>query len=159
MSDAGAAHVRLASAADLDALVGIEETFPEEDRFPERTWKRLLSGNTIAHVAVLDGTLVGTAVLLFRRGSRVARLYTLSVAPELRGKGIARQLIAAGETAATQKGCERMRLEARESNHHAILLYERSGYRVIARVPGYYPNGETAVRMEKPLGSSESSSR
>ncbi|KJS39663.1 MAG: hypothetical protein VR74_01230 [Hyphomonas sp. BRH_c22] len=159
MSDAGVAHVRLASAADLDALVGIEETFPAEDRFPKRTWKRLLSGNTLAHVAVLDGTVVGTAVLLFRRGSRVARLYTLSVAPELRGKGIARQLLAAGEAAATQKGCEHMRLEARESNQHAILLYERSGYRVIARVSGYYPNGETAVRMEKPLGNSESSSR
>jgi [ribosomal protein S18]-alanine N-acetyltransferase len=52
-----------------------------------------------------------------------------------------------------------MRLEARESNQHAILLYERSGYRVIARVAGYYPNGETAVRMEKPLGSSVSSGR
>jgi len=159
MSDAGAAQIRPASAADLDALVGIEDSFPEEDRFPKRTWKRLLGGHTIAHVAVLDGTVVGAAVLLLRRGSRVARLYTLSVVPELRGKGIARLLLAAGETAATQKGCLCMRLEARESNHNAILLYERSGYRVIARVPGYYPNGETAVRMEKPLGSSESSSQ
>ncbi|WP_430401421.1 GNAT family N-acetyltransferase [Hyphomonas sp.] len=159
MSDAGAVQIRLASAADLDALVGIEDSFPDEDRFAKRTWKRLLIGHTVAHVAVLDGTVVGAAVLLFRRGSRAARLYTLSVAPELRGKGIARQLLAAGEAAAKQKGCERMRLEARESNQNAILLYERSGYRVIARVPGYYPNGETAVRMEKPLGSSESSSR
>jgi [ribosomal protein S18]-alanine N-acetyltransferase len=98
-------------------------------------------------------------VLLFRTGSRVARLYTLSVTPDLRGKGIARQLLAAGETAAAEKDCNRMRLEARESNQHAILLYERSGYRVIARVAGYYPNGETAVRMEKPLGSSASSGR
>ncbi|MEQ9436137.1 N-acetyltransferase [Hyphomonas sp.] len=159
MSDAGAVQIRLASAADLDALVGIEDSFPDEDRFAKRTWKRLLIGHTAAHVAVLDGTVVGAAVLLFRRGSRAARLYTLSVAPELRGKGIARQLLAAGEAAAKQKGCERMRLEARESNQNAILLYERSGYRVIARVPGYYPNGETAVRMEKPLGRSESSSR
>lgn len=159
MSPAGEVQIRLAAAADLDALVGIEDAFPEEDRFPKRTWKRLLSGNAVAHVAVLEETLVGTAVLLFRRGSRVARLYTLSVTPQLRGKGIARQLLVAGEAQALQKGCDRMRLEARESNQHAIGLYERSGYRVIARVSGYYPNGETAVRMEKPLGNSKGSSR
>lgn len=159
MSDAAAVSIRLASADDLDGLVRLEEAFPEEDRFPRRTWRRLLGGNTIAHVAVSGGTLVGAAVLLFRTGSRVARLYTLSVAPGLRGKGIARQLMAAGEAAAVEKGCDRMRLEARESNQHAILLYERSGYCVIARVAGYYPNGETAVRMEKPLGSSASSGR
>tara|TARA_R110002094_G_scaffold63662_2_gene73938 strand:+ start:469 stop:948 length:480 start_codon:yes stop_codon:yes gene_type:complete len=159
VSEDDAALIRLASATDLDGLVGIEQSFPEEDRFPKRTWKRLLAGNAVAHVAVLEGTLVGASVLLFRQGSRVARLYTLSVAPELQGKGLARRLMAAGEAVATQKGCECMRLEARESNQHAILLYERSGYRVIARVSGYYPNGETAVRMEKPLGSSESSNR
>ena len=159
MSDAEPVSIRLASVGDLDGLVRLEEAFPDEDRFPRRTWRRLLDGNTVAHVAVSGGTLVGAAVLLFRTGSRVARLYTLSVTPDLRGKGIARQLRAAGETAAAEKDCNRMRLEARESNQHAILLYERSGYRVIARVAGYYPNGETAVRMEKPLGSSVSSGR
>ncbi|WP_340693606.1 N-acetyltransferase [Hyphomonas sp.] len=159
MSDAGQLEIRPASVGDLDDLVRLEEAFPEEDRFPRRTWRRLLDGHTVAHVAVSGGTVVGAAVLLFRTGSRVARLYTLSVTPELRGKGIARQLMAAGEAAAAEKDCDRMRLEARESNQHAILLYERSGYRVIARVAGYYPNGETAVRMEKPLGSSVSSGR
>lgn len=157
MSDAGQMEIRPASVGDLDDLVRLEQAFPEEDRFPRRTWRRLLGGHTVAHVAVSGGTLVGAAVLLFRTGSRVARLYTLSVTPELRGKGIARQLMAVGEAAAAEKDCDRMRLEARESNQHAILLYERSGYRVIARVAGYYPNGETAVRMEKPLGSSASS--
>ena len=159
MSHAEAVSIRLASADDLDGLVRLEEAFPEEDRFPRRTWRRLLGGHAVAHVAVSGGTLVGAAVLLFRTGSRVARLYTLSVTPDLRGKGIARRLMAAGEAIAAEKGCDRMRLEARESNQHAILLYERSGYRVIARVAGYYPNGETAVRMEKPLGSSVSSGR
>lgn len=152
MSAAEPVSIRLASADDLDGLVRLEEAFPEEDRFSRRTWRRLLGGNTIAYVAVSGGTPVGAAVLLFRTGSRVARLYTLSVTPDLRGKGIARQLLAAGEASAAEKACDRMRLEARESNRHAILLYERSGYRVIARISGYYPNGETAVRMEKPLG-------
>ena len=159
MSDHDQASVRLGTVGDLEGLIRLEDSFPEEDRFSRRTWRRLLRGNAVTHVALLGGPLVGTAVLLFRTGSRVARLYTLSVTPDLRGKGIARRLMAAGEAIAAEKGCDRMRLEARESNQHAILLYERSGYRVIARVAGYYPNGETAVRMEKPLGSSVSSGR
>jgi [ribosomal protein S18]-alanine N-acetyltransferase len=159
MSEPGLATVRLAEAGDLEGLVLLEEAFPEEDRFPRRTWQRLLNGHTVAHVAIAGGTLVGAGVLLFREGSRVARLYTLSVSPEMRGKGISGQILAAGEAAAKLKGCKLMRLEARESNQHAILLYERSGYRVIARVDGYYPNGETAVRMEKPLSISVSSSQ
>tara|TARA_R110000787_G_scaffold4651_2_gene17684 strand:+ start:4070 stop:4549 length:480 start_codon:yes stop_codon:yes gene_type:complete len=151
--------IRLATRGDLASLIRIEEAFPKEDRFPRRTWRRLLNGNTIAHVAELNGTVVGAAVLLLRDGSKIARLYTLSVSPDMRGKGVARKLMLVGEETAKEKGCERMRLEARESNHTAILLYERSGYRVIARVAGYYPNGETAVRMEKPLGMSVSESR
>ncbi|MBU1288729.1 MAG: GNAT family N-acetyltransferase [Alphaproteobacteria bacterium] len=154
MSQVGEPIFRLATRGDLDALVRLEEAFPEEDRFNRRTWRRLLAGNTIAHVAEYNGTLAGAAVLLLRYGSRIARLYTLSVCPEMRGKGLASQLMLAGENSAKEKGCDRMRLEARESNHTAILLYERSGYRVIARVADYYPNGETAVRMEKPLGMS-----
>tara|TARA_R110001606_G_scaffold156322_1_gene299064 strand:+ start:1243 stop:1722 length:480 start_codon:yes stop_codon:yes gene_type:complete len=159
MTRIGEPIIRQATRDDLAGLVRIEEAFPEEDRFPRSTWRRLLGGNTIAHVAEVNGTLVGAAVLLLRDGSAIARLYTLSVSPDMRGKGLARKLMAVGEAAAKEKGCERMRLEARESNHNAILLYERSGYRVIARVAGYYPNGETAVRMEKPLGISVSESR
>ena len=157
MSEAERATIRMASISDLDELVRLEEAFADEDRFSKRTWRRLLDGNTVAHVAILGGTVVGAAVLLFRAGSRIGRLYTLSVAPDLRGKGIAKQLLVAGETVAVEKGCDRLRLEARESNQHAILLYERNGYRVVARDAGYYPNGETAVRMEKPLGKTMSS--
>ncbi len=159
MSEVGEPILRLAARGDLDGLVRIEEAFPEEDRFDRRTWRRLLDGNTIAHVAEYNGTLAGATVLLLRCGSRIARLYTLSVCPEMRGKGLARQLMLAGEKSAKDKGCDRMRLEARESNHRAILLYERSGYRVVARAANYYPNGETAVRMEKPLGMSPGETR
>lgn len=136
---------------DLDELVALESTFTAEDRFDRRTWRRLLAGRTATLVARENHTLLGAAVVLFRRGGRVARLYSISVAPEARGKGIAGDLLRSAESAAISKGCDRMRLEVRCTNSSAIRLYERNGYRVIARVEFYYPDGEQALRMEKPL--------
>jgi ribosomal protein S18 acetylase RimI-like enzyme len=44
-----------------------------------------------------------------------------------------------------------MRLEVREDNARAIGLYEKSGYRLFGRKPGYYADGATALRFEKTL--------
>ena len=57
----------------------------------------------------------------------------------------------AGEADAARRGCNRVRLEVRQSNATAIRLYERHGFRVMAQIPSYYPDGETAARMEKPI--------
>ena len=145
------ALIRPAAEADIPALVALEQSFPPEDRFPVRTWRRLLRGNARGYVAVSDGEITGAAVYLYRAGTNVARLYSLTVSPAHRGKGIASALLAAGETDACATGCNRTRLEVRQSNLTAIRLYERHGFRVMALTQSYYPDGETAVRMEKPI--------
>ncbi|WP_081814552.1 GNAT family N-acetyltransferase [Hyphomonas jannaschiana] len=146
-----AVRIRPATETDIPALVALEQSFPEEDRFPARTWRRLLRGQSMAYVAVSDGEICGAAVYLYRTGTKVARLYSLTVAPSHRGKGIASALLAAGETDAQTRGCDRVRLEVRRSNATAIRLYERHDFRVMAQIPSYYPDGETAARMEKPI--------
>ncbi|MEO1966539.1 N-acetyltransferase [Hyphomonas sp.] len=146
-----AVRIRPATETDIPALVALEQSFPEEDRFPARTWRRLLRGQSMAYVAVSDGEICGAAVYLYRTGTKVARLYSLTVAPSHRGKGIASALLAAGEADARQRGCDRVRLEVRQSNATAIRLYERHDFRVMAQIPSYYPDGETAARMEKPI--------
>jgi len=143
--------IRPATEADIPALAALEQSFPPEDRFPVRTWRRLLRGRSAAYVAVSDGEICGAAVYLFRAGTKVARLYSLTVAPAHRGKGIAAALLSTGDADAFARGCDRARLEVRQSNATAIRLYERHGFRVIAQTPSYYPDGETAVRMEKPI--------
>ncbi|RAN39954.1 hypothetical protein HY26_14320 [Hyphomonas sp. GM-8P] len=131
--------------------MALEQNFPEDDRFPVRTWRRLLRGQSMAYVAISDGEICGAAVYLYRTGTKAARLYSLTVAPDHRGKGIASALMAAGEADAARRGCNRVRLEVRQSNATAIRLYERHGFRVMAQLPSYYPDGETAARMEKPI--------
>jgi ribosomal protein S18 acetylase RimI-like enzyme len=131
----------------------MESAFPEVDRFSRRTWRRLLKGRSIALIALIEDTVMGASVILLRNGLDIGRLYSLSVAQAARGKGLARRLLREGELAALEQGCRRMRLEVRKSNQAAINLYESAGYRQIGNIEAYYPDGETAVRMEKSLAS------
>jgi [ribosomal protein S18]-alanine N-acetyltransferase len=150
-----AATVRRAAGPDLTGLVALEAGFPEGDRFSRRTWRRLLNGRNIAHVAEAEGRVVGAAVILLRQGLDIGRLYSLSVAPSARGQGLARRLLAAGEAAAMAAGCTRMRLEVRTANKAAIALYESVGYRLFEHIHGYYPDGEPAARMQKLLDAAQ----
>ena len=61
-----AVRLRPATEADIPALVALEQNFPEDDRFPVRTWRRLLRGQSMAYVAISDGEICGAAVYLYR---------------------------------------------------------------------------------------------
>lgn len=143
--------IRPATTDDLDALVALEAGFPEEDRFDRRTWRRLLGGRTGALVHESGGQIDASAVLLFRQGSDIARLYSIAVAPAARGTGLGARLLSACEDAARQRSARALRLEVRVTNKSAHRLYESAGYRVIAALESYYPDGEAAHRMEKVL--------
>lgn len=144
--------IRRATAADIDALVALEAGFPAEDRFDRRTWRRLFAGNAAILVSASDRDgLLAAAVMLYRRGSAIGRLYSITVSPSARGRGLARALLAACEADAARRGAAAVRLEVRASNSSAIRLYEAGGYRVIATSESYYPDGEAAHRMEKSL--------
>lgn len=143
--------IRAATLADLGALVAMEEAFPEVDRFDQPTWRRLLTGRSATLVHETAGTLDANAILLFRKGSDLARLYSISVAPAARGRGLGAKILAACEACARKRGAKRMRLEVRASNSAARRLYDSAGYRVIAALESYYPDGEAAHRMEKVL--------
>jgi ribosomal protein S18 acetylase RimI-like enzyme len=143
--------IREAGPGDLAALVALEAGFPAEDRFDRRTWRRLLAGQALALVHESGGALDASAALLFRQGSDIARLYSIAVAPAAQGRGLGARLLAACEEQARRRGSRRLRLEVRSSNSSATRLYDAAGYRVIARLESYYPDGEAALRMEKLL--------
>lgn len=145
-------RVRLATPADLDGLINLENATFNSDRLSPRQWKRHL-GSACASILVveLDGLFCAAAVLFFRKGSPLARLYSIAVAAELRGRGIGDVLLKMCEDEAADRGCTRLRLEVRSDNGAAQRLYERHGYRLIANRPGYYEDGATALCYEKRL--------
>ncbi|TGS30887.1 N-acetyltransferase, partial [bacterium M00.F.Ca.ET.180.01.1.1] len=90
-------------------------------------------------------------VVLFRKGSGVARLYSIAVGPFFGRLGIGRLLLAAAEEAAFEHDRLLLRLEVREDNDRAIRVYEQAGYRTLSREPDYYEDGAPALRYEKTL--------
>lgn len=146
----GSAAIRRASVGDLDAIDRIEQRSFVQDRFPRRNLRRVLkSPASLFLIAEMDGAPAGYLMLLFRKGASVARLYSIAVDPEFRGRGVGESLLSEAAAAAAAGGASRLRLEFRPSNRAAQRLYERAGFTLLERRTGYYDDGEDAVRMEK----------
>lgn len=144
-------RIRAAGRGDLPALLALEAMFPS-DRMEARQFRHQIArGKGRLRVAVVRARLVGYAMVTFRTGTTVARLYSILVDPEARGQGVGAALMADAERAARARGCTRMRLEVRVRNRPAILLYESRGYRRFARRADYYEDGSDAFRYEKLL--------
>jgi ribosomal-protein-alanine acetyltransferase len=153
-------NTRQARASDLDAIVSIEDRSFDKDRFPRRNLRRLLASPSAALILAESGrAATGYALILFRAGTDVARLYSIAVDPGARGQGAAKALLEAGAVTARKHGATRLRLELRSSNARAQRLYERAGFTILERKPGYYADGEDAIRMELRLDPPEREGR
>jgi ribosomal-protein-alanine N-acetyltransferase len=149
-------EIRPAEDADLDELLAIERASFTTDHLSRRQYRVHLHSPTAVVLAARDaGGLLGKAVVFFRRGSDLARLYSIAVADRARGRGIGEALLAAVERAARERGCSRLRLEVRQDNMAAIRLYERRAYRRFAARKGYYQDGADAWRYEKRLDAAD----
>jgi ribosomal-protein-alanine acetyltransferase len=141
---------RLAVTEDLPALLELEEQCFTTDRLNSRSFQRMINR---AHgqllVARRDGELVGYAVVLFHRGTSLARLYSIAIAVQARGSGLGKQLLERIEACALEHDCAYLRLEVRIDNPAAIALYERNGYRRFALIHDYYQDHADALRLEK----------
>lgn len=142
--------IRPARIEDLDRLVQIENRSFTTDRFSRRTFRYLLTrANAVTLVAEADGRIIGYAMVLFHRGTFLARLYSLAVDPACRSLGVGSKLIEAAERLALAHDCVTLRLEVRQDNLSAIRLYQQHGYKPQETVPDYYEDHMNALRMEK----------
>jgi ribosomal-protein-alanine acetyltransferase len=152
-SRSSAVTLRPGRARDLDALLALEREAFTADRLSRRSLRHFLaSPHALLLVAEATGKLAGCALVLVRRRSKLARLYSIAIATEFRRRGLARSLLRASEKQARKRGRRTMRIEVREDNARAISLYQRSGYRLFGRHRGYYDDGCDALRFEKTLG-------
>lgn len=148
----GSVRVRRAEPSELDDVHALELVAFDSDRMSREQYRRHLdSDSALVLVANARRRFLGTAVVFFRRGSRVARLYSLASRPDARGMGVGSALLAASEAAARRRRCRALRLEVRVDNAAAISLYQQRGYRPLGRHRAYYEDGSDALRYEKML--------
>ncbi|WP_338580785.1 GNAT family N-acetyltransferase/peptidase C39 family protein [Pseudomonas sp. MAG733B] len=141
---------RLAVLEDLPALLQLEEQCFITDRLNSRSFQWMITrANGQLLVAQHDKQLLGYAVVLFHRGTSLARLYSIAIAAQARGTGLGKQLLDRIEACAVEHDCAYLRLEVRIDNPAAIALYERNGYRRFALIHDYYQDHADALRLEK----------
>lgn len=151
-------HIRAARTNDVDRLVEIEASAFDVDRISRRSFRNLVSADSAIVLVAEDCApdphacrIVGYAAILLRRGTGLARLYSLAIAPESLGLGIGRKLLEAAESAAFDRDRIALRLEVREDNAAAIALYRARHFRSIGRYLDYYADHMPALRFEKTL--------
>jgi ribosomal protein S18 acetylase RimI-like enzyme len=144
--------IRAAVSSDIPALIGIENRCFNIDRISERSFRHLLTrGHAVTLVDEHQGNLRGYVMVLFHRNTSIARMYSLAVNPDYRGKGIGKILIEAAEKASLARGMVSMRLEVHTNNSSAQALYRSLNYREFATVADYYEDHGDALRFEKEL--------
>ncbi len=82
---------------------------------------------------------------------RRGHIMNFAVDPRRRGRGVGEALLREGLEYLRVLGAETAELEVRADNRAAIKLYEKHGFRVKERLPGYYGPGQDGLLMVKPL--------
>jgi putative acetyltransferase len=119
-----------------------------EDQAVYDPYNKIVSLNTVV-VAYLKDEAVGCGCFKKYNPSTV-EMKRVYVKPSVRGKGIAKQIMADLELWAMQLGYKKAILETGINQPEAIGLYERLGYK---RIPNFdqYANMPSSVCMEKLL--------
>ncbi|MBO9600148.1 MAG: GNAT family N-acetyltransferase [Cohnella sp.] len=122
--------------------------YPETQQFFAPYNRIKLDANAV--VAYDEETPVGCGCYRATEDGRVVEIKRMFVKPEVRGKGIAIEVLAALEQWAIEEGKRRAILETGTNQPEAIALYKKLGYEPIDRYEPYV-DSEESVCMGKDL--------
>jgi ribosomal protein S18 acetylase RimI-like enzyme len=147
--------VRKARLQDLDALLHLEHSSFTTDllsRARMRHWIKATNGILLVAINPEKPNVpLGYCLACLRKNSTTVRLYSLATAATARGLGIGALLLRNVESHALKAGCTRARLEVAEHNANAIRLYQKMDYQQFDYLPGFYEDGQNALRLQKNL--------
>jgi ribosomal protein S18 acetylase RimI-like enzyme len=145
-------QLRLATSDDLSELISIEQTCFQVDKLSRRQMKYWIqAAHGILLVVEKSQQILAYGLVILRKGSRSARLYSIAVMPQARGRKIAQMLLADLERISLSRHRLFMRLEVAQNNNTAIAMYKNMGYRKFGIYNHYYENGVDALRFQKTI--------
>ena len=128
--------------ADIDAIVALEsESFTNPWSRETLVWELQNSDVTLVYVLRRDDERIAAFCVCWIIFDEL-HINTLAVAPADRRQGFATTLLRQVMAEAAAKGAQKATLEVRASNKSALALYERLGFHVEAKRPGYYTKPE-----------------
>ncbi len=112
---------RPAQLDDLAKLLQLEAECFDVDRLSKRSFKRWLSHkDCLFLVGEHEAQIIAYVLVIMVRGTRLARLYSMAVAPAWRKQGIASAMLIRAEKQARDEGKLYLRLEVALDNQAAI---------------------------------------
>lgn len=145
--------VRPLAEGHLDDLLRLNlRCFRNGENYTRHTFNYLLTEPRSLgfQVVTAAGDMAGFVFVLVNRDGS-AHLTTIGVAPEHRGRGLAKLMLAHLEDALRRRAATTVALEVRVSNVAAQKLYLGSGFVVVQRLARYYNNGEDCFLMMRSL--------
>jgi [ribosomal protein S18]-alanine N-acetyltransferase len=137
------ASIRLCAAADLLAILAIEQSSFTAPWTQAAFLQELCNANSRVLVAEQNGEVTG--YLCCWRVVDELHILKVAVLSEYRRHGVGRILLEHALAQARQSGACQAHLEVRQSNLAALTLYKNLGFHVVGERRGYYENKEDAL--------------
>ncbi len=148
--------IRHAGAADLEAILTLEQVCAEAPHWSRSSWLEALSNDTEAaptragFVAEKGGGIIGFAVA--SSAGELAELESVAVSKPVRCQGVGKALCRQVMDWSRDRGAKTIELEVRASSDSALALYRSLGFIEQGRRRGYYHNpADDAVLMSAAL--------
>ncbi len=145
-------HVRRAAGHDLPALLALENICFKEETFHKKQLEYLLfEAKSLVLIALSHDNIIGSIIILLKRNIANARIYSLNVHPDYRGRGFASFLMDTSLKLLKQRGFKNITLEVGINNKAALNLYISKGFTIDKKLKNYYKNGDDAFHLIKRL--------
>ncbi len=140
--------VRKAREEDIIAVTELErQCFSRPWSYQSFVFE-LQSGDSWFSVALMDGEIIGFAVL--HRFVDEGELFNIAVSEKMRGRGVGDRLLCDIIEGAKKHELKKIFLEVRKTNEPAKSLYKKHGFEVCGLRRNYYDDPkEDAIIMEK----------
>lgn len=141
-------QARRVTEAELPALAVLERMVFGDGAYPHFFFRQAFDalGATLLVIGEAGAPLGGYVLGSLGAGESDAWIWSLAVAPERRGEGLASVLLDACETALFDRGAVGVRLHVSPTNTPAIRLYERRGYLEVDFVKDAFgPGGDRKI--------------
>ena len=173
-------RVRPAEAADISELLRIDQQCFPYDAMSKRSFRRFLQHHDADFVVIealsaeanhadfakqstnasathsathaeSKRPIVGYAILLFRQATKLCRLYSFAVAPELQGQGYGKQLMHYCIEKGQAAHCLFLRTETKADNEQGRAFFDSFGFAHMGLRDDYYDDGSAALVLQKQL--------
>lgn len=147
-------NFRPAGEADFNIILNLdEESFNTYDRLDRETLVELFTEFREGFsVIMVDGTVAGYTVFLVERGA--GYIESIAITGRYRQRGLGRLAVRYMIERIKSLNLSEVNLHVRMNNIPAIALYEKEGFTLKEKVPGFYKDGDDAYLYTREVAES-----